>query len=95
MATDLHPTPDHDQLRVPVSRHRRRGMLLVAVSLFQFWVWGTRIVNLVEGADGFPAAFIAVHTVLYVTAIAVGVVLAVLGVRMWRESRPADDGSPR
>lgn len=95
MATDLDPTPDHDQLRVPASRHRRRGMLLVVVALFQFWVWGTRIVNLFEGADGFSAAFVAVHTVLYVTSIAVGVVLAVLGVRMWREARSADHGSPR
>lgn len=94
MATDLDQTPDRDQLRVPAARHRRRGMVLVAAALFQFWVWGTRVVNLFEGADGFPTAFIAVHLALYVVSIAVGVVLAVLGVRMWRESRAAlDDGS--
>lgn len=96
MATDLDPTSDHAQLRVPVARHRRRGMLLVAAGLFQLWVWGTRIANLFEGADGFPAAFVAVHLVLYVVSIAVGVVLAVLGVRMWRESRAdVDHGSTR
>jgi predicted branched-subunit amino acid permease len=88
---------DGERTLVPTARHRRRGMLLVAVALFQFWVWGTRIGNLLGDADDFSTAFVAVHLVLYVTSIAVGIVLAVLGVRMWREARrEADDpGSPR
>lgn len=93
----LQNTDHGERLLVPTARHRRRGMLLVAVALFQFWVWGTRIDNLLRSSDGFPAAFIAVHLVLYVTSIGVGVVLAVLGVRMWREARRAghDRGSSR
>jgi hypothetical protein len=72
--------------------HRRRGLVLSGLALFQFWLWGTRIFNLVRDADGFSAAFIAVHAVLYVAAIGAGVVLAVLGVRMVREARTARSG---
>lgn len=97
MASLLHTDPDGERMLVPTARHRRRGMLLVAVALFQLWVWGTRIVNLLRDADGLPIGFIAVHMVLYVTSIAVGIVLAVLGVRMWREARREvdDAGSQR
>ena len=84
---------DGERLLVPTARHRRRGVLLVAIALFQFWVWGTRIVNLLGDSDSFSTAFVAVHMVLYVTSIAVGIVLAVLGVRMWREARRAADDS--
>jgi hypothetical protein len=63
------------------------------LALFQFWLWGTRINNLVRDAGNFSAAFVAVHAVLYVAAIGAGVVLAVLSVRMWREARAAGGGS--
>ncbi len=96
MATDLNAASEHDQLLVPTARHARRGVLLVAAALFQFWVWGTRIANLLRDVGDFSTAFVAVHMVLYVTAIGVGVVLAVLGARMWREARQARvDGRTR
>lgn len=92
MATDVAPvTPDASAARPSTTRavHRRRGWLLVAAMLFNLWLWGTRINNLVEGAESFSAAFVAVHAVLYVAAIAVAVVVGVIGVRMLREARRA------
>ncbi|GGI07666.1 hypothetical protein [Egicoccus halophilus] len=77
----------------PVAVHRRRAVILLVLALFQFWLWGTRINNLVRDAGDFSAAFVAVHAVLYAAAIGAGVVLAVLGVRMWREAR-APGGRP-
>jgi hypothetical protein len=78
-----------DVVSSPAGVHRRRGVLLAGLAVFQFWLWGTRIWNLVRDADGFSTAFVAVHAVLYVAAIGAGIVLAVLGVRMWREARSA------
>jgi fatty acid desaturase len=86
VATDLHVTGS-DTVEVPARTHRRRAVLLLGLALFQFWLWGTRVVNLLEEVGSFSAAFVAVHLVLYVAAIGAGVLLAVLGVRMWRESR--------
>jgi hypothetical protein len=40
-----------------------------------------------RGHGSFSAAFVAVHLVLYLAAIGAGVLLAVLGTRMWREAR--------
>jgi hypothetical protein len=57
--------------------------------LFQFWLWGTRIVNLLQETGGFSTAFVAVHLALFTTAVGAGVVLAVLGSRMWVEARRA------
>jgi hypothetical protein len=76
-----------DTVAVPVRTHRRRALVLVGLALFQFWLWGTRIVNLLEDVGSFSAAFVAVHLVLYVAAIGAGVLLGVLGWRMWRETR--------
>jgi hypothetical protein len=81
-------TPRPTTVSTPASVHRRRGWLLVGLAVFQFWLWGTRIWNLVRDADSFSAAFVAVHAVLYLAAIGAGVVLAVLGTRMLREARP-------
>lgn len=67
--------------------HRRRGVVLVVIALFQFWLWGTRIVNLLRDAESATTAFVGVHLALYVAAVGVGVVLLVLGVRMLREAR--------
>ena len=90
MSTDLR-APDATAVRVPASRHRRRGVVLIALALFQFWLWGTRMYNLLGDAADFSTAFVGVHLVLYVAAIGAGVVLAVLGARMWRESRDTTD----
>jgi hypothetical protein len=94
VATDLHVTDSDagsgagkDTVEVPARTHRRRAVLLLGLALFQFWLWGTRIVNLLEDVGSFSAAFVAVHLVLYLAAIGAGVLLAVLGTRMWREAR--------
>jgi hypothetical protein len=85
VTTDVSPAVD----TVPVRRrtHRRRGGVLLGLALFQFWLWGTRIVNLLGDAGSFSTAFVTVHLVLYVAAIGAGVLLLVLGWRMWREAR--------
>jgi hypothetical protein len=87
VATDVTSRPD--DLMLPARRHRRRGLVLLALAVFQFWLWGTRIVNLLGDTGSFSAAFVAVHTVLYVAAIGAGVVLAVMGWRMFDEARRA------
>jgi hypothetical protein len=84
VTTDLTPRTD---VVVPVHVHRRRGWLLVGVALFQLWLWGTRIVNLLAEVGSFSAAFIAVHAVLYVAAIGVAIVVGGLGLRQLREAR--------
>jgi hypothetical protein len=95
------PTPVQDDLvrppvvPVPARVHRRRGAVLLVLAVFQFWLWGTRIVNLLDETGSFSAAFVAVHLVLYVAAIGAGVVLAVLGARLWREARAATDAASR
>lgn len=90
MATDVapaaSPTP-RPMLPTPRAVHRRRGWLLLGAMVFQLWLWGTRITNLVQEADGFAAAFVAVHAVLYVTAIGVALVVGAIGWRMVREAR--------
>ena len=67
-------------------------MLLVALGVFQWWLWGTRIVNLLEGADSFTTAFVGVHLALYTLAIGAGTVLVALGWRHLGEARRA--GAP-
>jgi hypothetical protein len=64
--------------------------VLLLLALFQFWLWGTRIVNLLQDTGSFSTAFVTVHLGLYAAAIGAGIVLAVLGVRMWQEARRAD-----
>lgn len=73
-------------MRVSARTHARRGLLLGALAVFQFWLWGTRIANLLGETASFSAAFVAVHLVLYVAAIGAGVVLAWLAWRMLREA---------
>ena len=63
----------------------------MVLALFQFWLWGTRIYNLLRDAEEFSTAFVGVHLALYAVAVGAGAVLAVLGVRMWRESRDVMD----
>jgi hypothetical protein len=86
--------PDAVVVTSDVRVHRRRGIVLLGLAVFQFWLWGTRIWNLVRDADDFSAAFVAVHAILYTAAIGAGVLLAVLGFRMWREAGRARAGVP-
>jgi hypothetical protein len=90
VATDLAPRTDGaDVVTTPRAVHRRRGALLVAAALFNVWVWGTRMRNLLADADSFSSAFVGVHVVLYVAATVVALVVGGIGVRQWREARAA------
>lgn len=79
-------TRDH-VVAISLRSHRRRAVVLLALGVFQLWLWGTRIVNLLEEVGSLEAAFVAVHLVLYVAAIGAGIALAAMGAVMWRESR--------
>ena len=85
MAIDV--TPNADEVTLRTRTHLRRGVILVALAVFQFWLWGTRIWNLFQETGSFSTAFIAVHVVLYTAAIGAGVLLATLGARMVQEAR--------
>jgi hypothetical protein len=87
VSSDLQLQPE---VITPARVHRRRGWLLLAVAVFQLWLWGTRIANLLESVGSFSAAFVAVHAALYVAAIGVALVIGVLGWRMVAEARRSD-----
>lgn len=86
MTTDLRSATDHDDVVVDRATHRRRGLLLLAVGLFQVWLWTTRLVNLVNDPEPRTTGFVVVHAVLYVAAFAAAGLLLVLG---WRQRREA------
>jgi hypothetical protein len=88
VATDVASRAAHaDTVPTPRAVHRRRAWLLLASAAFNLWLWATRIRNLVGDADENTAAFLAVHGVLYASAIAVAVVVGAIGWRQLRESR--------
>jgi hypothetical protein len=76
-----------DTVPVRAVSQRRRGLILLAVAVWNVWLWGTRIRNLVADAGDFSAAFVGVHAVLYGVSLVLAGVLAVMGWRMWREGR--------
>lgn len=80
------PPPPTATVTVPARPQYLRGWILVALGLFQLWLWGTRIANLLAEVGSFQAAFVAVHLVLYVAAIAAGLLLIWLGWRLVREA---------
>jgi hypothetical protein len=84
LALDVAPP---DPVTTPSGVHRRRAVVLLTVAAFQFWMWGTRLVNLVRDPTDRSAGFVGIHLVLFAVGIATGVVLAALGARMWQESR--------
>ena len=90
----LRPPPASRRVSLPARTHHRRGLVLLGLGLFQLWLWGTRIVNLLGESDSFSSAFVAVHLVLYIAAIGAGVLLLILGVLQLREVRTAPDGAP-
>lgn len=76
-----------DTVAVRAVTQRRRGYVLLAVAAWNVWLWATRIRNLVADADEFSTAFVGVHAVLYGVSLVIAGGLAVMGVRMLRESR--------
>jgi hypothetical protein len=83
-------TDQQRQVMIPARTHRRRGLVLLALGVFQLWLWGTRIVNLLRDAGDFSTAFVGIHLALYTAAIGAGIVLGVLGWRQWREGVRAE-----
>jgi hypothetical protein len=81
----LRPPPRTETVTVSARTQHLRGWILVALGIFQLWLWGTRIANLLAEVGSFPAAFVAVHLVLYVAAIGAGGLLLGLGWRLLRE----------
>jgi predicted MFS family arabinose efflux permease len=88
----LDVTSSDAAVSVPARSHRRRGLVLIVVAGFQFWMWGTRLWNMVQDAGDASAAFVGVHVALFSIGILTGGVLAVLGGRMVRESRSRGAG---
>lgn len=82
-------TEHADTASVPMTTHRRRGLVLLAVAAWNVWLWVTRIRNLVGDADDFSAAFVGAHAVLYGVSLLLAGAVAVIGWRMWREGRRA------
>lgn len=92
MSTPLDHRPDatpgdaDDGLTTPAT-HRRRGLVLLGLGLFQVWLWVTRVINLVNDPEPRTTGFIVVHAVLYAAAFGAAFVLLGIGWRMWREAR--------
>ena len=66
---------------------RRHGWLLLAIAAWNVVTYGVFIRNLAATKDR-PTAFYVAHTVLIVVNLAIAAVLAVLGVRALRSSKP-------
>ncbi len=61
--------------------------MLLAIGVFQVWLWTTRVINLVQDPEPRTTAFVIVHAVLYAAAFGAAFVLLVIGWRMRREAR--------
>lgn len=84
--------PDASRVNLPVTTpavHGRRGVMLLAIGVFQLWLWTTRLVNLVQDPEPRTTAFIVVHAVLYGASFGAAGVLVALGWRMRREATSA------
>jgi hypothetical protein len=69
-----------------MKRQRTRAYLILAASAWTLYVWITRMWNIAQDQTT-TFGFKAVHAVIAVISVAFAVVLAVIGVRMLRESR--------
>lgn len=85
MSTTL--DPHRDEAVTTPATHRRRGLVLVAVGVFQVWLWVTRVINLVQDPQPRTTGFVVVHALLYAAAFGAAFVLLGIGWRMWREAR--------
>lgn len=81
------PAATSDDVVVPRRTHRVRSAILLVFAAWNVWVWTTRAANMVETRQDWSAAFVTVHLVLFAGGLGGAVVLAVVGIRMWRESR--------
>jgi hypothetical protein len=65
---------------------RARANVLLAAAAWTFYVWVTRIWNILSD-PAHDLGFKAVHSLLAVVSVAFAVALAVIGLRMRREAR--------
>ncbi len=84
--SDAAPGAAGDRLTSPTT-HRRRGWVLLAIGVFQVWLWTTRVINLVNDSEPRTTGFVVVHAVLYAAAFGAAFVLLAIGWRMRREAR--------
>lgn len=70
-------------------RHRRRGWILIAVAVWNVWLWATRTINLVNDPTPRSTGFVVVHVLLYAASFAIAIGLGMLGWRMVAEARRA------
>ncbi len=84
--TPAPPTPTAPA--VDARTHGRRGLVLMAFAVWNLWLWGTRVQNMLTGDEGRSAGFIAVHLVLYGVSTVLAIAIGVMGWRMRREARP-------
>lgn len=74
--------------RLPsLATHRRRGLVLLLIGVFQVWLWATRVLNLINDPEPRTTGFVVVHAVLYAAAFGAAFVLLGIGWRMRREAR--------
>lgn len=66
-------------------RQRRRAWVLFAAAAWNAWVWLTRLGLVLDDRQSAP--FRVVHGVLIAVSLAFAVALAVIGWRMFQESR--------
>ncbi len=69
-----------------VTLSRRYAWLLFAIAAWNVVIWVTFIKNLV-GDDGRSTGFYVAHSVLIVVDLAIAMVLAILGLRIWQGDR--------
>ncbi len=66
-----------------VTHSRRYAWLLFAIAAWNLVIWTTFIKNLLQD-DGRSTGFYLAHTVLIVVDLLIAVVLAAVGVRIWK-----------
>lgn len=92
MPTETLPVETAASTRVDRRRHARRGSLLLAFALWNWWLWGTRTWNLLTGDEQRTAAFVAIHLALYAVSLALATGFGVMGWRMRAEARAGARG---
>lgn len=90
MPEELRAELRDDHVTISARRQRRRAWVLFAAAAWTAWVWLTRLRILLS--DTQTAEFRLVHGVLIVVSLAFAVALAVIGWRMFRESRRGGGG---
>lgn len=71
-----------------VTLSRRYAWLLFAIAAWNVVIWATFIKNLIAD-DGRSTGFYVAHSVLIIVDLAIAVVLAFIGLRIWKATSGA------